>query len=229
MNDLRVSRGLERQLEVRRELISSGQAPLGWKAGFGAPASLERFGLGGPLVGFMTDASLIVNGAEVDLTDWGRAVAEPELAVHLGQDLPAAGGETATRAAIYALGPAIELADIDPPPEEVEEILAGNIFHKGVVLGIPDPVRQGADLTGLEARVRLGDQELVRTNRLEDLTGRLVEVIAHLSDLLSDHGETMRAGEVVICGSVVPPIDLAPGTSVQFELYPMDPISITVR
>lgn len=229
MSDLRVRRGLERQLEARRELIAGGRAPLGWKAGFGAPESLERFGLAGPLVGFMTDASLIDDGAEVDISDWGRAVAEPELAVHLGQDLPVAGGETATRAAIHALGPAIELADIDPPSAEVEEVLAGNIFHKGVILGTPDPDRRGGELSGLEARVRLGDQELVRTNRLEDMTGRLVEVIAHLSGLLADHGETMRAGEVVICGSVIPPIDLSPGTSVRFELYPMEPISVTVR
>jgi 2-keto-4-pentenoate hydratase len=39
----------------------------------------------------------------------------------------------------------------------------------------------------------------------------------------------MRAGDLVICGSVVPPIDLAPGTTVGFELSPLSPISIRAR
>jgi hypothetical protein len=31
---------------------------------------------------------------------------------------------------------------------------------------------------------------------------------------------------VIICGSVVPPIDLFPGVTVEFELHPMAPITL---
>jgi 2-keto-4-pentenoate hydratase len=81
----------------------------------------------------------------------------------------------------------------------------------------------------LEARVTVDGQELHRTTRLEDLTGRVVDVLSHLAALLGGHGETMRTGDVVICGSVVPPIDLTPGMTVGFELHPMSPISVSVR
>jgi 2-keto-4-pentenoate hydratase len=54
----------------------------------------------------------------------------------------------------------------------------------------------------------------------------VIEVVSHLSGLLADQGEMMRAGDVVICGSVVPPIDLFQGMTVQFELYPLEPISL---
>jgi 2-keto-4-pentenoate hydratase len=229
MSDSRVSRRLERQLARRGELISAGRSHLGWKAGFGAPASLKRFELDGPLVGFMTDASVIADGTSVDITGWGRSVAEPEIFVRLDADLPAGAGVDVTSAAIASLGPALELANIDPPPEDVEEILAGNIFHESVVLGAADLIRRGADLSGLEARVTVDGDELHRTTRLEELTGRILEVVSHLSALLADHGVRMRAGDVVICGSVVPPIDLAPGTTVGFELYPLSPISIRAR
>jgi 2-keto-4-pentenoate hydratase len=37
----------------------------------------------------------------------------------------------------------------------------------------------------------------------------------------------MKSGDVVICGSVVPPIALAPGARVEFELHPMSPISVS--
>lgn len=229
MSDPRVSRGLERQLARRSELISAGRAHLGWKAGFGAPASLERFGLDGPLVGFMTNASVIANGSDVDITGWGRSVAEPEIFVRLDADLPAGAGVDVISAAIASIGPALELANIDPPPEDVEEILAGNIFHESVVLGADDPGRRGADLSGLEARVTVDGEEIHRTTGLEELTGRILDVISHLSALLADHGEMMKAGDLVICGSVVPPIDLSPGTTVGFELHPLSPISISAR
>jgi 2-keto-4-pentenoate hydratase len=229
MTNAEVDRGLVRQLRERSHLISAGRRPLGWKAGFGAPASLERFRLDGPLIGFMTDASVIADGTEVDITGWGRAVAEPEIFVVLGADIAGSGGVDAARDAIASLGPALELANIDPPPEEVEEILAGNIFHEGVVLGNNDPARGGADLSGLEARVTVDGQELHRTTGLEEMTGKIVDVLSHLAALLDEHGEAMRAGDVVICGSVVPPIDLAPGMTVGFELHPMEPISVSVR
>ncbi len=225
----KVRRGLERQLRERGELIAAGRRPLGWKAGFGAPASLERFGLDGPLIGFMTDASVLGDGAQVDVTDWGRAVAEPEIFVVLGADIATGADVDEARAAIASLGPAIELANIEPPADDVEEILAGNIFHEAVVLGAADPARHGADLEGLDARITVDGVELHRTAQLEDLTGRIVDVISYLSALLATHGETMRAGDVVICGSVVPPIDLGPGMTVGFELHPMSPISVSAR
>ena len=217
--------GLTGQLELRTDLISSGHRPIGWKAGFGAPAWRQRFKTDGPLIGFMTDATLL-DGDDIDISGWARPVAEPEIAAYLGSDLPPGGGPAGARAAISAIGPAIELADIDPPPESVHEILVGNIFHRGVVLGPSDPGRAGADLTGLEARIRLDGREQARTHHLEDLTGGVVEVVSHLSDLLADQGEMMRAGDVIICGSVVPPIDLFPGVTVEFELHPMEPIAL---
>ena len=52
--DARVIRGMRAQLELRRKRLAAGDAPLGWKVGFAAPAMLERLGITGPLVGFLT-------------------------------------------------------------------------------------------------------------------------------------------------------------------------------
>jgi 2-keto-4-pentenoate hydratase len=226
MGDRGLARGLQRQLETRAGLLADGAKPLGWKAGFGASEWLSKLGTEGPLVGFLTDASVIPDGATVDISTWTRGVAEPEIAVHLGADLEAPFDEDTTRGAIASIGPAIELADIDPPPETAEGILTGNIFHRGVILGTPDPARAGADLGGLEARIRKAGQEEIRTDQLETLTGRVVHVVTHLASQLAAHGEIMRSGEIVITGSVVPPIALSPGATVEFELSPMPAISV---
>lgn len=226
MSDLRISRGLERQLQERRRLLGEGRRPIGWKAGFGAPSALDGFGLDGPLVGFMTDASLLEDGAVVSIEGWTRPVAEPELAVWIGQDVPPGGDAEQVRECISSVAPSIELADVDPPPEEVEDILAGNIFHRGVIFGPPDGSRRGGHLDGLEAHITLGGDPVEPPAALEDLTGGLPQVVSHLALLLADHGEAIRAGDVVICGSVTPPLALISATTVVFELAPFPPVTV---
>ena len=54
--DARVARGMRAQLALRRQRLDGGDAPLGWKVGFAAPAMLKRLDITGPLVGFLTRA-----------------------------------------------------------------------------------------------------------------------------------------------------------------------------
>ena len=75
------------------------------------------------------------SGGSASVAGWTKAVLEPEVAVHLGSDLPGGAGEDAAREAIGALGAAFELADIDFPPDDPEAILAANVYQRAVVLG----------------------------------------------------------------------------------------------
>ena len=58
-NDARILRGMERQLRIRQARLDAGEKPLGWKVGFGSPAAMEGLGIDAPLIGFMTDKSLL--------------------------------------------------------------------------------------------------------------------------------------------------------------------------
>ena len=150
ITDPRVLAGMKAQLGVRAANDRGGRAGgSGWKAGFGAPAALEKFALPGPLVGFMLAEARVVSGDTVSIAGWTKPVAEPEIAVYLGADLADGRDRAAVVAAISGIGPAIELADLDPPPEDVTAILAGNIFHRRVILGRTDTARAGARLDGL--------------------------------------------------------------------------------
>lgn len=228
MTDRRIDRGLMRQLDLRRQMLVAGHEPLGWKAGFGAAAALERFSLDGPLVGFMTTATLLADGATVNIDGWSRPVAEPELAVWIGRDVPPGGHADEVRECISSLAPAIELADVDPPPDRVEEILAANIFHRGVIFGTEDNTRAGGILDGLEAQIRLGGESVEPPSDLESLTGQLPQVLSHLALLLAEQGERIRSGDVVICGSVTPPLALSPGTRVEFDLSSFTPVTVDI-
>ena len=53
----------------------------------------------------------------------------------------------------HALGPAIELADLDVSPTDPEAILSGNIHHRHVIFGPRDDGRAGAILGDWSGRV----------------------------------------------------------------------------
>lgn len=217
--------GMRRMLGLRSEHLARGDRAIGWKLGFGAPFWLEKFALDGPLVGFLPASRRHEPGAMVSCEGWANAVAEPEIAVYLSDDVV---DPAMVTAAISGMGPAIELADVFPPPGDIADVLGGNIFHRAVILGAPDPSRRDGDAGGMRARVIRGPSQVADTTDLESLTGPIVATLAHAAELLLAAGETLRAGEVVIMGSVVPPIPIQPGDTVTFDLSPLLPISVRV-
>jgi 2-keto-4-pentenoate hydratase len=225
-DDPRIARGMTAQLARRRERLAAGEQALGWKVGFGAPAAMEKLGIRAPLIGFLTDRALIASGTTLPLSGWKKPVAEPEIAVHVGRDLPGGSDPAAVRGAVAGLGPAIEIADVDRPPDDVEAILAGNIYQRHVILGPCDASRAGGALSGLAGRVRRNGVEAASTADPQALTGELIGIVRHVADTLSAHGEMLRAGHVIICGSIVPPLWVEAGEEIVFELEPIAALSV---
>ena len=218
--DDRIPTGMRAQLAQRDE----GGRQIGWKVGFGAPAAMEMLKIDRPLVGFLMEAGLVADGAEVPVGSWTKPMLEAEIAVHLARDVPGDASWEEVRDAIGGLSAAIELADLDPPPEDVKAILAGNIFHRHVVLGAVDHDRSTGD--GIGARVRVNGEEVAATDDPAALTGELVEVVRLTAETLAASGERLRAGEVVITGSALPPHPVAAGQRVEVELPPLGALSL---
>ena len=119
-----VERGTTAMLVRRREMLAQSAEPIGWKIGFNFTAAQQKLGIDGPLAGFLSSNGLLEDGAEVSL-DEGPLVVESEVAVELGEDARS----------IVALLPALEIADPPDLDQDVETILAGNIFHRAVAFG----------------------------------------------------------------------------------------------
>lgn len=225
--DPRVMAGMKAQLSARARQLAAGGKRLGWKAGFGAPSALEKFSLAGPLMGWMLQDARVISGDTVSISGWKKPVAEPEIAIHIGLDLPDGRDRAAVQRAVSGIGPAIELADLDPPPEDVTMILSGNIFHRRVILGRCDTSRVGARLDGVVGRLKRNGTAADPVTALEANTGRLLDVLAHMADTLAACGESILAGDVIICGSVVPPLFLdATDAEITFALAPIGEISV---
>lgn len=219
-DDERLVRGAELQRRAREQMLADGAHHVGWKAGFGAQASRETLAIDAPLVGFLTDRSVLPadgSAPPIDLGGWTRAIAEAEIAVRIGSDLPSDVSEAEVLSAVVAVAPAIELADIDIPPsaDAVSAILAGSIFHRAVMLGEERPTPAGWPSGELRARVLHESAGGVRTevdvDDVEAFPGTTGEVLRTCARMAGMVGPGLRAGDVVILGSVLAPLPMAPG------------------
>jgi 2-keto-4-pentenoate hydratase len=218
------------QLQRRRERLDAGEKALGWKVAFTAAAVMERLRTTGPLVGFLMQRALVASGATVSVTGWTNPVLEPEIAVHIRKDVPAGADRDVAAAAIGGVGPAIEIVDPDPdrPPtaETLEETLAADIFQRNIVLGKNDTSRAGCMLNGLVARIVKNGAEVVPSAAPTATAVELIDIVRNVAGTLAASGEMLRAGQLIITGSIVTPMPMHAGDSLLFELQPIDTISV---
>ena len=57
--------------------------------------------------------------------------------------------------------------------------------------------------------------------------GDPASAVAHLATHLSAFGETVRAGDVLITGSIVPALSVAPGDRLAYRLEPLGELTLT--
>jgi 2-keto-4-pentenoate hydratase len=228
--DPRVVRGMRAQFERRSRRLAGGDKALGWKVGFAAPAMLKLLGISSPLVGFLTENARVPSGGRVSFAGWTKPVAEPEIAVHVGRDLSAGADRTAAAAAIAGISPAIEIVDLSSPPEDPERILSGNIYQRHVVLAGAGPARAGGAADGLTCRIIRHGSETARTSDPQANTGEWISIVRHVADVLAAFDERLRSGEIIITGSVVPPLAIEPGEdAIGFEVDPIGGVAVHFR
>jgi len=192
-----IETGTEAMLMRRQKILDAGAEPIGWKVGFNVPEIQQKLGIDAPLAGFLTTDSLVD-----DTWDEYPVVVESEVAVELGDD----------SRSIVALLPALEIAD---PPDldlEIEQILAGNIFHRAVAFG----PRVEAEKPGA-ARILVNGEEQ-HTVPAADTVERLEAMVEAVAARLEAAGEELRPGDRIITGIIAPPHPARPGDTVRLEL-----------
>lgn len=225
--DPRIVRGMKTQLDRLYERLATGDKCIGWKIAYSAPAKMQQFGLRAPLTGYLTEKEVVASGTLISLADWTKAVAEPEIAVYMGDDLASGANRDTIKRAIRGIGPAIELCDSVRKSDEVEEILARNISQRGVILGPCDTTRAGCRLDGVRARIIKNGKEIANTTEPQTLPGDLLGLVGGVADRLSESGELLRAGQVIITGTIIPPLLVEAGEEIIFSLDPIGTISVS--
>jgi 2-keto-4-pentenoate hydratase len=218
--DGRVLRGTRTQLDRWRADLAAGANRVGWKIGFNDPAVPRHLGLGGSVVGHLAPTGVVAPGATHSLRGGTRVVVEPEVAIALAADVSAGAAHATAQAAIAGLGPALEIVDLAGSFDDLERMIADNVFHRGVALGPTDPTWARRGLGGVGARLLHGGA--VRESAdIGAVLGDPADVVRLVADTLGAFGETLRAGDRIISGSLTRPVAVSLGDIVVADLGPL--------
>jgi 2-keto-4-pentenoate hydratase len=211
--DPRVLRGTERLLARWRDDLGRGVRRVGWKVGINEPAVQRHLGIDAEVVGVLTSETVLPAEVPHSLAGSTRVGVEPELAIVLGHEVRAGATPEEARAAVAALGPAIELIDLNAPFDDVERLVAANVYHRGVLFG---PVHAEAGLDDLVVRLEHRGAE-VACVRPADALGDVGRVPVRVASILEAAGETLAAGDRVISGSLTRAVFVDPGDEVRVD------------
>jgi 2-keto-4-pentenoate hydratase len=205
--------------------------PSGFKIGATGRRMQEYLGINAPIAGFMPANAVHQAHATLQYADFIRPGVECEVAVRLRHDLPA-GPCTLEQAedAVGAFVAGIELVEnryTDPLALGSSMLLADQMYHAAAVIGVQgDDDWRRLDIAALRGSITLADGSS-DSGATSDLLGHPLNGLALLaaSPLAAAFGG-LRAGQVVMLGSVTPPVWLTGPTTVKVHFPPLPPVTL---
>ena len=136
-----------------------------------------------------------------------------------------------TAASVGAVSAAIEIVENRYPDLKefgTPALIADQVFHAGAVIGASEPNWRALDLAALEGRIVVNQSERGHGKGAE-LMGDPLAALAWLaaSSLAASFGG-LKAGQVVMLGSVTPPIWLLGPATVEVSFPPLAPVLLTL-
>lgn len=202
--------GYRLQRLLLQHRLAAGESLCGWKVALCGAAAQVRFALDEPVYGALTSAMEIALGEVVELRHFIQPKLEVELAYRLGCSLePGRYDDQQLLQAIAGVAPAFEVADCrwHGWRFSLGAFLADNAAAAGYSLGtfVPFDARHQASM---EYCLSLDGACLGQGRSAGD------EPLGHLLWLLRrllDDGQPLTAGEVVLSGALLAPIDVVAG------------------
>ncbi len=200
---LTLERAYAIQDTLREALEKRGERVIGWKAGFTGRASQQMFGVDHPVCAFLLASGVYPTGASVPLARFTNLVVEVEIAFVMARDL-AGPGVTAVAAGLAVEGalPALELVDFRfSGTPTATDVVADGVYANAIVLGQPLTRLDGLDLA-LEGVVYEQNGGVAATNTGAEVLGHPFNSLAWIANHLGARGGGLRAGDLVMSGSI---------------------------
>jgi 2-keto-4-pentenoate hydratase len=211
-------------------LCRGGARPVGYKVGLTSPRMQAMCGIDQPIAGVVLSGRVHETGASIALSGFVRVGLEFEVGIRMGRDLPPAKepfDRAAVAGAVEAVCPAFELIEdrgANYKTLDVRELVAENSWNGGIVLG---PFRAAwPDLAAIEGVVELNGAP-IDTGHGRDVLGHPFEPLAWLANDLGRRGGMLRAGDVVLTGSMAPTRFPKAGDCFRFTLAGLGSVTAT--
>lgn len=217
---------------ARKESASNRR--IGWKIGLTSRAMQQALNITTPDSGVLLQDMLFADGAEVPKGRFIQPRVEAEIAFVMARDLA---GSSVTRDQVIEatayVAPSLEILDTrilraDPATGKARVIydtVSDNAANAGVVLGAARHGIKGHDLRWTGAIVKR-DGVVEETGLGAGVLDDPVTGILWLVHRLARYGQGLSAGDIVLSGSFIRPIEAAPGTAFHADFGPFGQVSV---
>jgi len=219
---------------LHRLMAEAGSGEIaGWKIALTSKAMQEMTGVDQPAAGAIFSTVVHASPARVDLANYHHLGVEFEVAVRVGDDLPASGGpwtRTSVARRVDACLPAFELVedgDADYKMLDAFTLVAQNTWNGGVVLGAPVAAWGGVDLEAAVTRCWVNGQPAGQ-GKTGDALGHPFEAVAWLANLLNQRGRMLARNMLVMTGSSITTKFPRPGDRVRFAIDGLGDVALEV-
>jgi 2-keto-4-pentenoate hydratase len=214
------------QRELRGLTLAGGTVLAGHKIGATSEVIQTMYSIDQPDFGFLTDRMVYPSGTAINASQLISPKVEAELALRLGEDLS---GNAVTAADVLEctseVVPVLELLDsrIDNWAVKLVDTVADNASSAGVVCG---------DAATLDGHDLLAERVVFEVDgQMQTAYGRAVidgpaGSVAWLVRILSEYGESIQAGDLVLAGAWAAPVDVSPGSTARARFDHMGEVSL---
>lgn len=216
------------QMERMDRQVNRGDRIAGYKAALTSKAMQEESGIGEPLLGTLLASRIFPEDQPISMTPFLVTTLEPELAVLLKGDLEGPGvTELDALAASAGYLPAVEIGDYrtGPKARSLQQTLVCNTFNGGVVIGNTLTPAAGMD-PRLEGMVLTHNGEVRASATAVEVLGHPMRSVAFMANKLAECGRSLRAGMLLMTGSIVRGIPIAAGDTIEVEFTRVGRLSI---
>ena len=207
---------VQRALVAKRE--ETGRKITGWKIGLTSRAMQDALKIDTPDSGVLFDDMHFDSGASIPQGRFIQPRVEAEIAFVMKSDLGGAAGRDEVLAATDYICPSLEILDtriVRTDPEtgvarKIVDTISDNAANAGLVLGSERHDPAAVDMRWVGAIVtRNGVVE--ETGLGAGVLNDPVTSVVWLAERLGAHGMAIRAGDVVLSGSFIRPVETASG------------------
>ena len=205
---------------------------IGYKVGLTSETMQKFCGIGHPIAGVVLANRLHRSGATIRRADFGRLGLEFEIAVRIKSDVP----PSATPLSVEAIAPyiagvcaAIELVDdraADYTSLDMLALVSDNSWNGGIVLS--ELVTNWPDLQNVLGKATK-DGAAIGEGHGRDILGHPFNSVAWLAAHLAARGGGLKAGQIVMTGSVMKTAFPTEDAVYGFSLEHLGSVGVTVQ
>jgi 2-oxo-hept-3-ene-1,7-dioate hydratase len=216
-----------------RQKLAAGRDIIGWKIGLTSKVMQAALKIDTPDSGVLYDDMLFDSGATVPAGRFIQPRVEAEIAFVMKAPLEGEVTRDDVLAATDHVAPALEILDTrilraDPvtgTPRIITDTISDNAANAGIVLGPDrhDPAEVDLRWTGAIVR-KDGEVELTGLGAavLDDPVMGLV----WLARRMHQYGQRIEAGQIILSGSFIAPLECPPGTEIDADFGPFGAVRI---